>query len=146
MNADELKTLAKIAKAQLLREQHRARPVMAAIAQLRRQRQHLEHLDRQSKPASQTPAIRAMGADVVWNAWLDRQRRDLNMQLARAMADQDAVLRDLRRAQSRSDAVKTLADQEVDANKRHIAKQQDAKLLEAVLLGQSKCAKSGHTS
>jgi len=63
-----------------------------------------------SLPASDLSALRGLGADLLWQAWLARARQDLQMRLARVLARRALALRDLRQAHGRAEAARALAD------------------------------------
>lgn len=53
-------------------------------------------------------SMRAIGADVLWNRWLDQTQTVLNTSLARTLVEKEKVLHKVRRAVSRSDTVDAL--------------------------------------
>ena len=63
-------------------------------------------------------APRAVGADILWQAWVQRTRQELNMRLARTLVSKSDKLAALRLAFGRVDAVKTLIDQEKSARRK----------------------------
>jgi len=138
MDKVALQDLVRVTRAQLLEQQRRSKPGLDAIKRLRAQRRMLDELDRSSLRSADAHHLRATGADVLWRAWLDRQRRDINTQLARSLAAQDHVLRALRIAQGRHDVLTTLLKKAEGAEKRRQADHQFAGLQDASLLRRRK--------
>lgn len=130
MTPHNLMQLVSLTRAQLMKEEQRAQPGLAAIRNLRAQRAAVDALDRTSRPSADAHPIRATGADVLWQGWLDRQRRELNMQLARQLAEQDHIMRDLKKAQGRHDALTSVLEEATLEAKRHLARTRDQDLLE----------------
>ena len=52
--------------------------------------------------------MRAIGADILWNRWLDQAQHKLNMSLARVLAQKEGVLRKVRHAVGRAETVNAL--------------------------------------
>lgn len=70
--------------------------------------------------------MRAIGADVLWNKWLDQTQRTLNMSLARVLAQKDAMMAKVRRDVGRAETVRALHDQHIqnshiEQNKRRLS-------------------------
>ena len=133
MDQEGLKSLVNITLAHLLNQQKRAQPGLDAIRKLRAQRAALDTLDRKSRPAAGLHSVRAIGADVRWRGWLDRQRREVNMHLSRALAEHDNIMRDLKTAQGRHDALVSLVDKTREDAKRRTVSDREARLLETGL-------------
>ncbi len=125
------KELLSVVHAQLLEQQRRAKPGLDAIRKLRTQLAEIDNLDRKSRSSANLHFVRAMGADVLWRGWLDRHRRELNMLLARRLAEQDHIMRDLKKAQGRHDVLIFLLNQAEADKKRRAVIGQEARLLEA---------------
>ncbi len=133
MKTKVLSDLVTLARTQLIKQQQRAKPGLNVLRELRAQSATIDELDRRSKSSADMHQLRAIGADVLWRGWLDRQRRELNTQLARHLAEQDHILRDLRKAQGQHDAlVSLLEDAESNATQR-VSRARDVQLLESAL-------------
>ena len=76
--------------------------------------------------------MRALGADLLWQGWHSRTRRQLNIELAQVTARKLMAMDKVRKAFGRKHAVQTMADQE-----RKRKKVDRVKKLEAQLLGHS---------
>lgn len=63
-------------------------------------------------------AIHAMGADILWQAWIVRQKTQLNIQLAQVLAQREAVMRDVRHAFGRAQVAQMLLDQDAKARRQ----------------------------
>lgn len=136
METVALRDLVSVAHAQLLQQHKRAKPGLDAIRKLRAQLTEIDSLDRRSQPSADLHQVRVMGADVLWRGWLDRQRRALNMQLARRLAEQDHIMRDLKKAQGRHDVLISLLEQAEADEKHRAVVQQNSRVLEAGLRAQ----------
>lgn len=131
--ADKMKMLeqmAAVTEAQYLKEHAKVKPILDREAALRGQ---LAKLDAQIKEtraqADGDHAMRALGADLMWQGWHTRTRRELNMQLAQITAQKLSAMDKLREAFGRKHAVETMARDE-----RKRVKQEKAKKLEQTLL------------
>lgn len=70
------------------------------LMQESRLRNSLKQLDdhlAESRSSTDTPQ-KAIGADVVWQAWIGRKKRELNMQLAQVLAVKDRHIAQVRKA------------------------------------------------
>ena len=56
--------------------------------------------------------VKTVGADTLWQAWVSRKHRELNMQLAQVMAEKMNAMDGVRTAFGRQTAVEKLAEQE----------------------------------
>jgi predicted nucleic acid-binding Zn-ribbon protein len=131
--ADKLKMLDQmtaVSEAQYLQEHAKVKPILDREAALRGQ---LSKLDSQIKEtraqADGDHAMRALGADLLWQGWHSRMRRELNMQLAQVTAQKLQAMDKLREAFGRKHAVETMAKDE-----RKRVKQLKAKKLQENLL------------
>lgn len=62
--------------------------------------------------------MRAIGADVLWQSWIDRTQASLTIDLAKLLARKDPVIRRAARDVGRQDVVSTLAQQQQDDDQR----------------------------
>ncbi len=131
--ADKLKMLDQmvaVTEAQYLQEHAKVKPILDREAALRGQ---LSKLDAQiletRAQADGDHSMRALGADLLWQGWHARTKRELNMQLAQVIAQKLSAMDKLREAFGRKHAVETMA-----ADERKIVRQKRAKKLEEKLL------------
>ncbi|MGB3245613.1 MAG: hypothetical protein WBB25_13845 [Sulfitobacter sp.] len=84
------------------RYQHRQQSFAKVIAEESRLRNELTRLDEMNRstetPQTAQTEMRAIGADVIWLAWLGRAKSALNSQLARVLAVKENHLSEVRRA------------------------------------------------
>lgn len=130
MKQKMLDQMAAVTAAQYMQEHAKIQPVLAREAQLRGQ---LAKLNDQVQAAREhtdgDQAMKALGADLLWQGWHTRARRELNQELAKATAQKLRSMDQLRKAFGRKHAVETMA---ADEHKRH--KAEKAKALMARLL------------
>jgi len=130
MNQKKLDQMAAVTQAQYLREHAKIKPILDAEADLRGK---LAKLDAQMKETrqqgEQDHAMRALGADLLWQGWHSRTRRQLNIELAQVTARKLMAMDKVRKAFGRKHAVETMADQERKRKKLDRAKKLDAQLL-----------------
>ncbi|KXF88615.1 hypothetical protein [Phaeobacter inhibens] len=113
MKQKMLDQMADVTEAMYLREHAKVKPVLDAEARVRGQ---LAKLDQQIKDsrelANSDHAMKALGADLLWQGWHSRTRRQLNMELAQITAQKLRAMDNLRKAFGRKHAVETMATQE----------------------------------
>ncbi|AZV80123.1 hypothetical protein EBB79_20995 [Parasedimentitalea marina] len=130
MKQKKLDQMAAVTQAQYLREHAKIKPILDAEADLRGK---LAKLDAQMKETrqqgEQDHAMRALGADLLWQGWHSRTRRQLNIELAQVTARKLMAMDKVRKAFGRKHAVETMADQERKRKKLDRAKKLDAQLL-----------------
>ncbi|WP_227269261.1 hypothetical protein [Roseobacter weihaiensis] len=100
-----------------LKFQKKQGAVSKIILQERRLRAQLSRLDEQARTAetSQHQYLQAIGADVIWNAWLGRTKTSLNLELAQVLAQKEMLLQD-----ARKDYGKLLVSRELMQNQAEI--------------------------
>lgn len=96
--------------------------ILAQEARLRQNLQRLEQMSRLDDNLEQQDiAMRAIGADLLWQGWVARKKSELNIQLANLLAQKSAISRDLTFAFGRSQVADELLEREQDqvaANRR----------------------------
>lgn len=114
---------------QAMQEADAAR-LSAIKAEETRIRTQLAALDAHHREATRLPMLetlpqRSLGGDIKWQVWVGRQRRDLQIQLARCLARQGAARRALQTSFGRRNALTQIHKdlQESAGKKRH--RQQD---------------------
>lgn len=91
--------------------------VVAEEAKLRAKLAKLAEQER-SSDASSEQHIKAIGADVVWKAWLERTRTSLNMELAHVLAQKESLLAAVRKEYGKLLVVRRLRDDHLCAARK----------------------------
>ncbi len=120
---DQFRQIEQLVDIQYRQQQKSFQRLLAEEGRLRAALRQLdEHLkeSRESGDVSQ----RAIGADVVWQAWVGRKKQELNMQLAQVLAIKEHHIAQVRRAYG-----KVLAAQELHRQSKTIQKQKTAQTL-----------------
>lgn len=112
MKPASLKELAKLSQAVQDADAAKLQSIRAEEARIRAQ---LAALDARHKEARNLPIAHALphhrlGGDVLWQVWVGRRRRDLQMQLARCLARQGAVKRALQKSFGKRFALENAQD------------------------------------
>ncbi|WP_299026906.1 hypothetical protein [uncultured Sulfitobacter sp.] len=83
------------------------------MVQENRLRASLTQLDQQmaDSRASKDSPQKAIGADVLWQAWIGRKKRELNMQLAQILAVKERHIAQVRHAYGKVLVTQTLVDE-----------------------------------
>lgn len=120
MKRPVLDQMAAAAQAIYLREHHKIQDVLSTEARLR---QSLARLDAQAEQARrQTPtdhSMRAVGADILWQGWVTRTRKQLNIELAQVMALKLTAMDRIRIAFGRRQAIRRMLE-ETTARRRKL--------------------------
>lgn len=112
------------------------------LARLNKEEQTLRHQiatlngHRTNSYSTETGLIpmRAIGADVLWQSWIDRTQMQLNLDLAKLLARKEPVQRRAARDVGRQDVVSTLArNEQSDLNHARQAKSLENMLTVAVM-------------
>lgn len=100
-----------VTAAQYAKAQQGLAPILEEETRLRGELARLDHHDRSARDGSaETQVMRGIGADLAWNAWLARKRRQLNMELARVLARKESRLARIRHAHARREVATMTAD------------------------------------
>jgi len=84
-------------------------------ARLRQNLQRLEQMGSGDEtPEQHAMAMRAIGADLLWQGWMARRKTELNIQLANLLAQKSAISRDLALAFGRAQVAEALVERERD--------------------------------
>jgi len=133
MKQKKLDQMAAVTEAQYMREHAKIKPILDEDAALRGKLAKLDaQIQETRQQGEQDHAMRALGADLLWQGWHSRTRRQLNIELAQVTARKLKAMDQVRKAFGRKHAVQTMADQE-----RKRQKLERTKKLEAQLLGLS---------
>ncbi|MFW8633961.1 hypothetical protein [Cribrihabitans pelagius] len=131
MKQKMLDQMAAVTAAQYLQEHARVKPVLAQEAKLRGQVAKLSAQVQQARTQLDADhAMKALGADLLWEGWHTRTRRQLNVELAQATAQKLRVMDKLRRSFGRKHAVETMAKAERAKHKAARAKALMERLME----------------
>ena len=97
MRLEDARTLQALADARYKARQQR---FQALLQRENAVRADLRKLDAQAKSSEPTlnDDMRSIGGDVIWQAWLGKSKRALNMQLALILAEKDQHLHQVRQA------------------------------------------------
>ncbi len=87
-----------------------------------------------SEPAETLGAMRRIGGDILWQGWVNRNRIELNRQLALCLAQKSRMMARLRDAHGRQMAASSLLEQERAARKATASHRQLAQL-DALIAG-----------
>ena len=90
MKRASLTEMERLLEMKFQRKQHVFSKVVAEENRLRAQ---IRQLDEQARDAAQTTGqpLRAIGADVIWKAWVDRTKTSLNLELAQVLAQKERL-------------------------------------------------------
>ena len=80
-------------------------------------------------PDPELRPMRAIGADILWNRWLDQTQVTLNMSLARVLAQKEGLSQKVRRDVGRSETVKSLHEEADRAQRDTLKKEQLARVV-----------------
>ena len=106
------------------------------VAEETRLRREIRGLDEKASLTGQLPAerlhdMRSVGADLLWNGWVARSRRQLNIELAQVLARKGQAMREVGKAHGRNSAARAILQQEEKArrDKRQAAMAEQVQLL-----------------
>lgn len=108
MSAPDLSALKALAEARLAQERARLKPVLEEEARLRAALARLEAQAAAARDGAD-PALRGIGGDLSWQAWVTGRRAALQMEVALALARKEQALPALRRAFGKAEAAAALA-------------------------------------
>ncbi len=122
MKRHRLSQMSKVTEALYLSEFRKVQDILAEEARLRGE---LRRLQEQSQDGqhhmSGDPSMRTVGADLLWQAWLMRTQRQLNIELSQVMANKEIAMGSVRKAFGRQSAVQSMHQKEETAH-RHRAR------------------------
>lgn len=140
MTRAPLQDLVRLTAARKASEEARMRRLAGEEAEIRAELAALDDRHRRALalPAADMVDQRRIGADILWQGWIGRSRRRLQIRLAQVLAKKGAALRDLRRAHGRctasedllKSADKTVRDRQL---KDQIAQEQSLVLIRTAL-------------
>ena len=136
---DELEMLLKLEKLRSLKSQQALAKIQAQEDQLRDQIQTLNEHRRDSREVSaELVPMRAIGADILWQSWIDRTQKELSSDLARVMARKLPVLQRARKNIGRREVVaemkeQTAARQDREEEQKRLATALEVSAIQAAL-------------
>lgn len=109
MKNSRLEQMSQVTSAIYLSELQKVQKILNEESRLRKE---LSRLDAQSEAGRQAAAkdlsIQTVGADFLWQAWLSRTRRQLNIELAQVMAQKLTAIGRVRNAFGRKTSVQSI--------------------------------------
>lgn len=130
-----LDQMTRVGEALYLSEYERIRAVLEEEARIASQIARLDdQVLRIRAEGAGDHGYRSVGADILWQGWESRTRRQLNSELARARAKRLSMMDELKRAFGRKQAIAQIAEDEKSARVKARRKAQlDALCRDAVL-------------
>ncbi|MBI6629393.1 hypothetical protein [Pontibaca salina] len=121
MTTRKIAQLVDVTEAVYMAEYQKIQPILTREATLR---SRLAQLQGQRNSAG-NQQMRAVGADLVWQAWRERSMQELDMELAQVVARKLELLERVRKAFGRKEAVRQLAQKgAADQTKRRATRDQ----------------------
>ena len=119
MSRKQLKDLHVVAQLRFLQEYAKISDILRDEAQIREQLMRLDQKSRQVEaPADAIQTMSIVGADILWQSWVSRSRRQLNMELAQVLARKSDAIAGFRKAFGKREAVEQMLQMEKDNRKR----------------------------
>lgn len=118
-------------------QQHAFGKFLAREARVRRDIENLTQQARQSHDVNDQ-SIRAIGADVLWQAWTERSKSTLNRELAEILAQKSHYIEKMRSAHGKVEISNALIAQHTELKHRKKIKSDLEKVLNAHLFSASK--------
>lgn len=107
----DLNAMKDLTQAMYDREYAKIAPVLAREGAILRDLGRLDRLAASGRQnMSETSTMQMIGADLSWQAWQNRAREQLNSELAQLRAQKLAVMRQVRKAFGRDQAIRRIAD------------------------------------
>lgn len=118
--ADDLAQLAEVVKAHYEQEQRQFAKLVARENQLRAELERLDEMRRATHaPEASVSQMQAIGADMIWLAWVGRSKTALNIQLAQVLAQKEHLQNAVRKAYGKVLVVQQMREQtEAAANSK----------------------------
>lgn len=129
MSRDTLSQMNNVTEAIFQREFGAIRGILKEEADLRLSIAQLEaHSQAAKLDQIQDCVMQAIGADILWQAWVSQTRRQLNIELAQVMARKIEAMTHVRKAFGRKEAVKSLMIASIREQKQKVARLQAERL------------------
>lgn len=122
----ETENIGRLLELKFLHRQSAFAKIVAEETRLRREFSRLDDMVKQAN-ARDYGHIRALGADVIWNKWVEKTKSSLNQELALVLAQKEKMLGSIRREYGKIVAMKEVASalelsRRRDTNKRRLTK------------------------
>lgn len=131
MKQTKLDQMSRVTEAVYLSEFQKVKGILSDEARLRRDLAQLETQARQERQTLQDDVpMQSLGADVLWQAWLTRTQRQLNMELAQVMARKLTAMGRVRTAFGRQNAVHSMLETERKEAKKAAQKKAAERLIQ----------------
>lgn len=130
MRQSKLGQMLNVTEAAYLGEFQKVKDILATEASVR---QRLAQLDKQitdnQRSTVNEHSMKTVGADILWQGWVSRTRRELNIELAQVMARKLVAMDGVRHAFGRQKAVENLIEQDKKNQKRAAENRLQARLM-----------------
>lgn len=111
MRPDKLAQMSQVTEAVYLAEFRKIQPLLQEESRLRGALARLkEQAETERKALATDMPMQTIGADLLWQAWLVRSRKQLNIELSQVLARKSIVMDRIRHAFGRRNAVQTMSD------------------------------------
>ncbi|MDK3071695.1 hypothetical protein QO034_01105 [Sedimentitalea sp. JM2-8] len=119
MKQDKLGQMADVTHAVYLNEFQKVRGILEEESRLRQQLARVKDQSRQGREdMKEDVSMRSVGADLLWQAWLTRTQRQLNIELSQVMARKLTAMGRVRRAFGRQNAVAAMHETRKDETEK----------------------------
>jgi hypothetical protein len=120
---EKIHLLIKVMEAQYHRDRKALQSVIEDELHIRKELKNLQERMRAARQLDldDEPEMRAMGADVVWERWLEKSRASLNLRLATILATKEMHLTNVRKSFGKVQAANAKSDQILQATKKRVA-------------------------
>lgn len=120
MKHSKINQMAAATQALYLKEYRNIGTILVEEADLRAKLARLDaRIDQNKAAEAENHMMRAIGADLLWQGWTTRTRRQLNIELAQILARKSAVMDRIRVAFGRQQAVEFLRNAEMTDRKKN---------------------------
>lgn len=110
MKHDKLAQMSQVTEAVYLAEFRKVQPLLQEEIRLRGALARLkEQADSERKALATDMPMQTIGADLLWQAWLVRSRKQLNIELSQVLAKKSVVMERIRLAFGRRNAVQAMS-------------------------------------
>ena len=137
MTDQSLEQMSEMVDALYQKEQMKIQPLLKVEAELRRKLEQLRARRTEGRASDSMFAMQSCGAEMLWQAWADRTHRDLNLELAKVLAQKADFLDAVRRAYGKKRAVEAMTETARQKLEEREKKQATKSLLE-MSLGKAK--------
>lgn len=132
MNRDKLDQMTRAAEAAYLAEHRKIQPLLQEEARLRADLARLQaQADTERQKLAGDLPMQSIGADLLWQGWLVRSRKQLNFELSQVLARKTNAMDRVRHAFGRRNAVETLRDKAIAERDAARRKKQMETLMQA---------------